>query len=99
MLDISSFSFDDPEVYAALADGNNLGVTYAESRGMNKIFTLLKPNKLEDIAVALALIRPAAAKNGQKFNFLKNFHVFNNCDQRDYIIYDDDAIEFINLKL
>ena len=94
-LDISSFSFDDPKVYAALADGNNLGITYAESRGMNKIFTLLKPTKLEDISVALALIRPAAAKNGQKFNFLKNFHAANNCDQRDYIIYDDDAIEFI----
>ena len=48
-----------------------IGITYAESRGMNKIFTLMKP-KHEDIA-ALALIRPAAAKNGQKFNYLKNF--------------------------
>ncbi len=62
---------------------------------MNKIFTQLKPKNLEDIAVTLALIRPAAAKNGQKFNFLKNFHASNSCDQRDYIIYDDDAIDFI----
>ena len=94
-IEIDSFTFDDPKVYKMLSDGNNLGITYAESRGMNKIFKLLKPSKLEDIAVALALIRPAAAKNGQKFNFLKNFHATNTCDQRDYIIYDDDAIDFI----
>ena len=25
------------------------------------------------------------AKNGQKFNFLKNFHATNTCDQRDYL--------------
>ena len=92
---IESFTFDDPKVYEALSNGDNLGITYAESRGMNKIFTLLKPNKLEDIAITLALIRPAAAKNGQKFNYLKNFHAANSCDQRDYIIYDDDAIDFI----
>lgn len=94
-LKIEEFSFNNPDVYKYLADGNNLGITYAESRGMHKIFTLMKPKCLEDIAVALALIRPAAAKNGQKFNFLKNFHGAIECDQRDYIIYDDDAIEFI----
>ena len=92
---IDAFTFDDPDVFEALSNGNNLGITYAESRGMNKIFTLLKPKKLEDIAITLALIRPAAAKNGQKFNYLKNFHAANSCDQRDYIIYDDDAIDFI----
>ncbi len=96
---IENFTFDDPAVYNCLTEGNNLGITYAESRGMNKIFTLMKPKKLEDIAVALALIRPAAAKNGQKFNFLKNFHGTIECDQRDYIIYDDDAIEFISKTL
>ena len=30
-----------------MADGNNLGITYAESRGMNKIFTLMKPDDIE----------------------------------------------------
>ena len=98
-LKIDNFTFDDEKVFKYLADGNNLGITYAESRGMNKIFTLMKPKTLEDIAIALALIRPAAAKNGQKFNFLKNFHGTIECDQRDYIIYDDDAIEFIAKSL
>ena len=32
----------------------------------------MKPRNI-NIATALALIRPAAAKNGQKFNFLKDF--------------------------
>ena len=50
-----AFTFDDPDVFEALSSGNNLGITYAESRGMNKIFTLLKPKKLEDIAITWLL--------------------------------------------
>ena len=49
-VEIDAFTFDDPKVYECLSSGDNLGITYAESRGMNKIFTLLKPKKLEDIA-------------------------------------------------
>ena len=59
------------KVYVALTDGNNLGITYAESRGMNKIFTL-KPTKLEDIAVALALSRPPLPQ-WTEIQLLKNF--------------------------
>ena len=40
---------------------------------MNKIFTLLKPTKLEDIAVALALIRPAGAKKWTEIQLFKEF--------------------------
>ena len=56
----------------------------------------LKPTKIDDIAIALALIRPAASKNGQKFNFLKNFYQMGKTERRDYIIYDDDAINYIS---
>ena len=93
-LEIDSFTFDDPDVYETLANGDNLGITYAESRGMNKIFTQLKPKNLK-ISQLHLLSSDHRAKNGQKFNFLKNFHASNSCDQRDYIIYDDDAIDFI----
>ena len=59
----------------------------------------MKPKNIHDIAIALALIRPAAAKKGQKFTFLKDYH-FNNKIERDkYVIYDDDAIEHIGKLL
>ena len=85
----------DKEVYKLFIDGNNLGLTYGESRGMRRIFMELKPNSVDDLAIALALIRPAASKNGQKFNFLKNFHMMGRVEREDYIIFDDDAIEYI----
>ena len=85
----------DEKVYQLFINGDNLGLTYGESRGMRRIFMELKPNSIDDLAIALALIRPAASKNGQKFNFLKNFHMMGRVERDDYIIYDDDAIEYI----
>ena len=43
---------------------------------MRKIFVEMKPRNIQFIATALALIRPAAAKNGQKFNFLKDWSFY-----------------------
>ena len=51
------------------ARGENLGVTFGESRGMRKLFMELRPHTMEDVAVALALIRPAAAVGGRKAAF------------------------------
>jgi DNA polymerase III alpha subunit len=85
------------ETYLYLRNGNNLGITYAESRGLRKIFMLMKPNSIDDIACALALIRPAASANGQKSEFLQNYsNILREVKTNgDYIIYDDDAIQFI----
>lgn len=76
--------------------GNNLGITYAESRGMRKIFMMLKPQNIQDIATALALIRPAAS--GQKSEFLRNYDLYLE-KKEDFIIYDDDAIQYIQKLL
>ena len=96
---ILEYDFEDKNIYKYFSDGENLGLTYGESRGMRKIFVEMKPKNIHDIAIALALIRPAAAKNGQKFTFLKDYH-FNNKIERDkYVIYDDDAIEHIGKLL
>ena len=56
----------------------------------------MKPRNIHDIATALALIRPAASKNGQKFTFLKDYHFTNKVERDKYVIYDDDAIEYIS---
>lgn len=77
---------------------NNLGLTYAESRGMHKIFQRLNLNTIDDISVALALIRPAAAANGQKSEYLRSLQQPNDPttgENRPWVIYDDDAIVYI----
>ena len=71
---IDEFTFDNPEVYKCLEDGDNLGITYAESRGMNKIFTLMKPKSRRYCGCPCAYTT-RCRKNGQKFNYLKNFQM------------------------
>jgi DNA polymerase III alpha subunit len=92
---ILDYPHEDSKVYDFFASGDNLGLTYGESRGMRKIFVEMKPKNIHDIAAALALIRPAAAKNGQKFNFLKTYHIPGKVNRNEFVIYDDDAIEYI----
>lgn len=78
----------DPKTYEHINQGNNIGITYAESRGMRKIFVDIKPQTIEDIALVLALIRPAASD--QKREYCEYFMT-----RDDFIIYDDDAIQYI----
>ena len=85
-----------------LASGQNIGITFAESRGMRKILVELRPRHREDIAIALALVRPAAAAGGRKASFLERWK-FGAEDSMDPlykpIIFDDDAIGRIKTVL
>jgi len=95
--EIENYPRVENKVAELFARGENLGITYAESRGMYKIFRLMKPKSVDDIAIALALIRPAAAGNGQKSDFLRDYSkaIITTDKKREFIIYDDDAIQFI----
>lgn len=105
LLDISKkkmidYDKTDLNVYKIFEDGLNLGLTQAESRGMRKILMTLKPKNINELAIALALIRPAASRNYQKSAFLRDYSTFNNKDSRSkYIIFDDDATIFIKNTL
>ena len=94
---IETYPLDDKKTLKILHSGDNLGITYAESRGMRKIFMQLKPKTIQDIASVLALIRPAAAANGQKSDFLRNYDSFLEDPKKreQFIVYDDDAIQYI----
>jgi DNA polymerase III alpha subunit len=70
-----------------LSAGNNMGITIAESPAMRKIFTSMKPKSRMDVAFALALLRPAAAAEGNKDKIL------NGHDP--VLVFDDDAIDKI----
>ena len=91
----------EPLVMKSIVE-NNLGLTYAESRGMYKVFQRLKPQTIDDISIALALIRPAASANGQKSEYLRSLQQPadpTNGSTRPWVIYDDDAIVYIQKLL
>jgi DNA polymerase III alpha subunit len=79
------------------AKGKTIGITFGESRGMRKIFMEMKPQNVKEIAVGLALIRPAAAAEGRKQAFLDKWKLAPEADKETEgllrpIIFDDDAI-------
>jgi DNA polymerase III alpha subunit len=84
-----------------LARGDNLGLTFGESRGMRKLFLGMKPRHMDDLAILLALIRPAAATQGRKREFLERWRY--GAETTDplskQIIFDDDAICIIKAAL
>jgi DNA polymerase-3 subunit alpha len=86
---IDEYNFEDNETFELLGSGNNIGLTFAESPGMRKIFSIIKPKTILDIAKCLALIRPGSSS--------KNADTINDLDNQ--IIFDDDAIEYIKNTL
>jgi hypothetical protein len=84
----------DEEVVRLFSTGNTIGITFGESRGMRHIYKQLMPSSVEDIAVALALIRPAAAVGGRKSAYLSAHRagISPSSDLERPIVYDDDAL-------
>ena len=70
-----------------LQNGDNLGVTLAESPLMRKAFMKIKPESIKDIAICLAIIRPAAKDARNCLDDLDN-----------QIIFDDDIINMLSEK-
>jgi len=64
----------DPATYRLLRGGKTIGVFQIESPGMRALLRQLKPRRLNDITLALALIRPGASDSGMKKIFLERFH-------------------------
>lgn len=60
---------DDPSVLELLRAGESLGVGQLESPGMRHLLVQLAPRNIEDVIIALALIRPGAAGVGMKAKF------------------------------
>ncbi|HIU25450.1 MAG TPA: DNA polymerase III subunit alpha [Candidatus Copromorpha excrementigallinarum] len=57
-IDFSSMSYDDPQVYAMIAQGNTQGIFQLESAGMTSFMKNLKPDCFEDIVAGISLYRP-----------------------------------------
>lgn len=98
---LTEYPESDYKVQKLFEKGLNIGITFGESRGMRKLFMEMRPKTMNDIAIALALIRPAAAAEGRKQEFLDKWKY--GCKDEDAlmkpIIYDDDAIYKIRCAL
>jgi len=90
---LSSYPYEDEKISALLSSGDVIGLTQAESRTMRKALMAIKPKNYRDVALALALIRPAAADKGRKSLYLRSLA---EGDSRKMTIYDDDSIFFIS---
>ncbi len=70
-IDTDSLPRDDPETFRLLSEGRTIGVFQIESPGMRSLLSALKPRSIEDLTLAIALIRPGASGSGMKELFLK----------------------------
>ena len=80
----------DEKTIELLSNGNNIGITLAETPLMRKALLLIKPKNVVDLAICLSIIRPAAKDAKKDFEKGK---IDNN------IIFDDDAIFLISKLL
>ncbi|MGZ3493548.1 MAG: DNA polymerase III subunit alpha [Thermodesulfobacteriota bacterium] len=73
-LGLSEIPLDDPEVYALLGAGSNLGIFQLESSGMRDLLIKLKPQRFKDIIALVALYRPGPLDSGMVGEFIKRKH-------------------------
>ena len=70
-IDFAAIPENDPATCAVIAEGRTMGVFQIESPGMRGLLRTMKARTLEEMAMALALIRPGASEYGSKEFFLK----------------------------
>jgi DNA-directed DNA polymerase III PolC len=70
-IDFAAIPENDPATCAVIAEGRTMGVFQIESPGMRGLLHTMKARTLEEMAAALALIRPGASEYGSKELFLK----------------------------
>ena len=91
-IDFENFIFDSKTCYM-LQKGDNIGITLAESPLMRKALLCIKPKTIQQIAICLAIIRPAAKSTRYEYEKL------NKVDYNKAVIFDDDAINLISKLL
>ncbi len=70
-IDFAAIPENDPATCEVMAPGRTMGLFQIESPGMRGLLRTMKARTLEEVAAALALIRPGASEYGSKELFLK----------------------------
>lgn len=89
---ILDYPDSDDGITKLFANGDVIGLTFAESPTFRKVAKAIKPKNILELALALALIRPAAASRGRKSSFISDWQQSRIPTQ---IVFEDDAIQFI----
>ncbi|HKO04376.1 MAG TPA: DNA polymerase III subunit alpha, partial [Candidatus Acidoferrales bacterium] len=69
--DFEAIPEDDPATRAIVSTGRTMGIFQIESPGLRNLLRALRAKTLEDVCLALALIRPGASEYGSKETFLR----------------------------
>jgi DNA polymerase III alpha subunit len=85
-IDFNSHLGDEATI-ALLCSGNNVGITLAETPLMKKALILVQPKTIMDLAICLAIIRPAAKDAKKEFEMGKV--------KKHTMIFDDDIIQLL----
>jgi len=70
-IDFDAIPEDDPATRHIVSTGRTMGIFQIESPGMRGLLRTLRAKTLEDVCLALALIRPGASDYGSKETFLR----------------------------
>ncbi|MEX1157394.1 MAG: DNA polymerase III subunit alpha [Thermomicrobiales bacterium] len=70
-LDLSRIDFEDPPVYEMIGKGDTIGVFQIESRAQIQTLLRTKPDKLEDLIVQVAIVRPGPIIGGAVSPFIE----------------------------
>jgi len=73
-IDFDAIPENDPPTCDVIATGRTIGIFQIESPAMRGLLRIMKARTLEQVAQALALIRPGAAEYGSKELFVKRLH-------------------------
>src|SRR5256886_13763651 len=73
-IDFDAIPENDPPTCDVIAAGRTIGIFQIESPAMRGLLRIMKARTLEQVAQALALIRPGAAEYGSKESFVKRLH-------------------------
>ena len=70
-MDLSRIDFNDPQVYDMIQKGDTVGVFQVESRAQIQMIRRTKPEKLEDLVVQVAIVRPGPIIGGAVTPFVE----------------------------
>ena len=84
-LDMDSLAPDDPKVYKLISSGATNGIFQMENAGFQRMLKRLRPNRFEDIILAVSIYRPGPMENIP--------HVVNRKHGREKIKYISDTLE------
>ncbi|HET8922386.1 MAG TPA: DNA polymerase III subunit alpha [Candidatus Acidoferrum sp.] len=86
-IDFDAIPENDPATCDVIAAGKTLGVFQVESPAMRGMLRMMNARTLEEIAIALAIIRPGAAEYGSKELFVKRLR------GKEKLIYPHDSLK------